>query len=111
MTMRCLFQKNVGALSAFLSRKLADKRFVKFKQDLKRWLKQIPKVGEDILNYARRSEESLKNIFTPGILFEAFKFYYIGPVDGHDIKKMVKVLREVRELGKPVLIHVLTKKR
>ncbi|WP_461833757.1 1-deoxy-D-xylulose-5-phosphate synthase [Desulfothermus sp.] len=102
--------KNVGALSAFLSRKLADKRFVKFKQDLKKWLKQIPRVGEDILNYARRSEESLKNLFTPGILFEAFGFYYIGPVDGHDIKKMVKVFSEVKELERPVLIHVLTKK-
>ncbi len=102
--------KNVGALSAFLSRKLADKRFVKFKQDLKKWLKQIPRVGEDILNYARRSEESLKNLFTPGILFEAFRFYYIGPVDGHDIKKMVKVFSEVKELERPVLIHVLTKK-
>ena len=102
--------KSVGALSAFLSRKLADKRFVKFKQDLKRWLKQIPKVGEEILNYARRSEESLKNLFTPGILFEAIGFYYIGPVDGHDIKKMVKVFKQVKEIEKPVLIHVLTKK-
>ena len=102
--------KNVGALSAFLSRKLADKRFVKFKQDLKRWLKQIPKFGDEILNYARKSEESLKNLFTPGILFEAFRFYYIGPVDGHDIGKMVKVLGEIKELDRPVLLHVLTKK-
>lgn len=102
--------KNVGALSSFLSRKLADKRFVKFKQDLKKWLKQVPKVGEEILNYARKSEESLKNLFTTGILFEAFKFYYIGPIDGHNIKKMVQVFNEIKELNKPVLVHVLTKK-
>ncbi len=102
--------KNVGAISSFLSRKLADKRFVKFKQDLKKWLKQIPRVGEDILNYARRSEESLKNLFSPSILFEAFKFYYIGPIDGHNISKMVKVFKEIKEINKPVLIHVLTKK-
>jgi len=102
--------KNVGALSSFLSRKLADRRFVKFKQDLKKWLKQIPKVGEDILTYARRSEESLKNLFTPGILFEAFKFNYVGPIDGHNISKMVKVFEEIKQLNRPVLVHVLTRK-
>ena len=102
--------KNVGALSSFLSRKLAHKRFVKFKQDLKRWLKQVPKFGEEILNYARKSEESLKNLFTPGILFEIFRFYYIGPIDGHNIKKMVQYFSEIKELNKPVLVHVLTKK-
>ncbi len=102
--------RNVGALSSFLSRKLADRRFIKFKQDLKRWMKQIPRFGEDLINYARKSEESLKNLFTPGILFEAFKFNYVGPIDGHNIEKLEKVFEEIKFLTQPVLIHVLTKK-
>ncbi len=102
--------KNVGALSSFLSRKLTDRRFIKFKQDLKKWMKQIPRFGEDLINYARRSEESLKSLFTPGILFEAFKFSYVGPIDGHNIEKMEEVFREIKFLTQPILIHILTKK-
>ena len=102
--------KNVGALSSFLSRKLADRRFIKFKQDFKRWMKQIPKIGEDLLNYAKRSEESLKSLFTPGILFEAFKFNYVGPIDGHNISKLIKVFQEIKQVNRPILVHVLTKK-
>ncbi len=102
--------KNVGALSSFLSRKLADRRFIKLKQDLKRWMKQIPRFGEDLINYARKSEESLKNLFTPGILFEAFKFSYVGPIDGHNIEKMEEVFKEIKLLSQPILIHILTKK-
>lgn len=102
--------KNVGALSSFLSRKLSSRWVVKFKKEVEGWMRTIPRVGEDILNYARRSEESLKGFFTPGILFEAFKFNYIGPVDGHNIKSMTQVFKQLQELEGPVLVHVLTRK-
>jgi len=102
--------RNVGALSSFLSRKLSSRWMVRFKKDVESFMRQIPKIGEDIINYARKSEESLKNFFTPGILFEALKFNYIGPVDGHDIAYLCRVLEQVRGLQGPVLVHVLTKK-
>lgn len=102
--------KNVGALSSFLSRKLSSKWIVRFKKELEVWMRHIPRIGDELLNYARKSEESLKGFFTPGILFEAFKFNYIGPVDGHNIKSMLQVFNQLKGLEGPVLVHVLTKK-
>jgi len=102
--------KNVGALSLFLSRKLSQPGFVRFKKDIEEWIRQIPRIGPDLAAYARRSEESFKNFFTPGILFGAFHFNYLGPIDGHDTATMVKVFEEVKGLAGPVLVHVLTKK-
>ncbi len=102
--------RNVGALSSFLSRKLSSKWMVRFKKELESWMRHIPRIGDELLNYARKSEESLKGFFTPGILFEAFKFNYIGPVDGHNIKSMIQVFNQLKGLEGPVLVHVLTKK-
>jgi 1-deoxy-D-xylulose-5-phosphate synthase len=101
---------NVGALSSLLSRKLYDQRFVRFKEDLKSWLRQVPRIGDELVTYARRSEESLKCFFTPGMLFEAFKFKYLGPINGHNIRHLVKILEQVRNLQGPILIHTLTTK-
>jgi len=102
--------KNVGALSSFLSRQLSGKLWTRFKRDVETVLKRIPNFGEDLLTYARKSEESFKHLFTPGILFEAFKFDYLGPFDGHNQELLVQVLKHAREIKRPVLIHVLTKK-
>jgi len=102
--------RNVGALSSFFSRKLSDQRFIRFKEDLKTWLKQVPRIGEELVTYARRSEESLKSFFTPGMLFEAFKFNYMGPINGHNLQQLTQVLEQVRGLRGPVLVHTLTTK-
>jgi len=102
--------KNVGALSSFFSRKLSDQRFIRFKEDLKTWLKQVPRIGDELVNYARRSEESLKSFFTPGMLFEAFKFNYMGPINGHNLQQLTEVLKQARSLQGPVLVHTLTTK-
>ena len=75
---------NVGAMSSFLSRKLTGKTMSRVKNHLVEKL-GISDVGENILNILRKSEESFKSFFTPGMLFEAFKFNYIGPIDGHNI--------------------------
>ncbi len=102
--------RNVGALSSFLSRKLANHRFVQFKKDLKSWLQSVPVIGEDLLNYASRSEDSLKSFFTPGMLFEAFKFNYVGPVNGHNLSQLLTFLRQIKYLQGPVLLHTLSVK-
>ena len=102
--------KNVGALSSFLSRKLSSRWVLRLKKEMEAWMRQIPKIGDDLVHYARRSEESLKSLFTPGMLFEAFKFNYLGPVDGHDLKRLIEFFEQVKELEGPVLVHVATKK-
>lgn len=101
---------NVGALSSFLSRKLTGKTMSRVKAHLVEKL-QISDVGENILNILRKSEDSFKSFFTPGMLFEAFKFNYIGPIDGHNLEDLLETLETVRDNSQgPMLIHVLTKK-
>jgi len=101
---------NVGAMSSFLSRKLTGKTMSRVKNHLVEKL-GISDVGENILNILRKSEESFKSFFTPGMLFEAFKFNYIGPIDGHNIEDLLETLEIARDTSQgPMLIHVLTKK-
>ncbi len=102
---------NVGALSSFLSRKLTGRAMIRAKQDLSQFLKHFANVGENILQVLKKSEESLKVFFTPGMLFEALKFEYIGPIPGHKIDNLLKTFRNVRDFTSgPVLIHVITTK-
>lgn len=101
---------NVGAFSSFLSRKMTGKRFVSFKKEIEVFLKSIPGVGEDILNLARKWEDSFLTFFTQGMLFEALKFKYIGPIQGHRIDRLIESLNNTRHLEGPVLIHAVTVK-
>ncbi len=101
---------NVGALSSFLSRKITGRRAVYLRRELSNFLKSIPGVGENILNLVRKSEESLITFFTPGMLFEAFKFQYIGPIQGHRLDRLIETFNNTRHLKGPVLVHVMTVK-
>ena len=102
--------KNVGALSRFLSRKLSAPFLTRFKREVEAFLKQIPKIGEDLALFARRSEDAFKSFMTPGMLFEALRFTYVGPIDGHNVELLSDVLAQTRRMDKPVLVHVLTRK-
>ncbi len=101
---------NVGALSSFLSRKMTSKSFLRFKKDTESILGYVPGIGRDLVNIARRAEESFKSFMTPGMLFEGFGFDYFGPIDGHNIDEMVETLQNVAQIEGPVLLHVMTKK-
>ncbi len=101
---------NVGAFSSFLSRKMSGRRFVTLKREMENFLGSLPGVGENMLNLARRSEDSFLAFFTPGMLFEAFKFKYIGPINGHRLDRLIESFQNTRHLEGPVLIHVLTTK-
>ncbi len=101
---------NVGAFSSFLSRKMTGRRFVYFRKELHNFLKSIPGVGENILGLVRKSEDSFITFFTPGMLFEAFKFTYIGPIQGHRLDRLIEALGNTLHLEGPVLVHVLTVK-
>ncbi len=102
--------KNVGAFSAFVSRKMTTQNFRELKKEMKELLNNIPSFGKDILKFARRAENSLKSFLTPGALFEALGFDYIGPIDGHDLPGLIEMFSNARELDGPLLIHVMTTK-
>ncbi len=101
---------NVGALSSFLSRKMVSDRFVRFRREAEHLLGTVPRFGQDLINLARRAEESVKGFFTPGMLFEAFGFDYVGPIDGHQLADLRETLGNVVRLKGPRLVHVVTKK-
>ena len=101
---------NVGALSRFMSRTTSGKTYQVFRRELGRLLKSLPAIGDDLLSMARRTEESIKALSTPGILFEAFKFNYVGPIDGHDISRLMETFHTLAQVPGPVLVHVLTQK-
>lgn len=102
---------NVGALSSFLSRKMTGRGMSRLKRDMEHFLKSFHGVGENILHVLKKSEESIKGFFTPGMLFEALKFEYVGPIPGHQIDTLMETLINVRDFGQgPVLVHVLTTK-
>jgi len=102
--------KNVGAFSAFVSRKMTTRHFRELKKEMKELLTSIPAFGKDILKFARRAENSLKGFLTPGALFEALGFDYIGPIDGHDLPGLIEVFNNAREFDGPLLLHVMTTK-
>ncbi len=101
---------NVGALSSFLSRKMSSDLFVRFKKETENILNHVPGFGKDLVNLARRAEESLKGFITPGMLFEAFGFDYFGPLDGHNLPELIETLQNVKNINGPVLLHVGTRK-
>jgi len=101
---------NVGALSSFLSRKLSGKTSMYLKREMEDVLKSIPGIGANILQVLRRSVDSLISFFTPGMLFQALEFQYIGPINGHRLDRLIETFEIARNVDGPVLIHVLTRK-
>lgn len=102
--------ENVGGMSNYLN----GIRTAHFYNDLKRGvtntLNKIPGVGKNIVSSIRKTKNSIKQLFVPGMLFEEMGITYLGPVDGHDIKKLYRTLHEAQKMDHAVLIHVLTEK-
>lgn len=101
--------ENVGALSNFLSRTMASDFVHTIRREVHHFLSGIT-AGSSVLKVARRAEESLKGLFTPSMLFGAFGFDYIGPIDGHNTEMLMQTLENVKRFEGAVLIHVLTRK-
>jgi 1-deoxy-D-xylulose-5-phosphate synthase len=101
---------NVGALSSFLSRKLTRPTMVFLKKQVENLLRSFPGIGGDLVAWAKRGEESFKTFFTPGMLFEALKFNYLGPVKGHRLDHLIETFNNIKNLNGPILVHVLTTK-
>ncbi len=99
----------VGAMSAYLSRLLSSKSFMSLRNIAKEVARHFPKPLEDA---ARRAEELARGFVTGGTLFEEMGFYYVGPIDGHNIDHLLPVLKNVRDTKEsgPILVHVVTEK-
>ena len=99
----------VGAMSAYLSRLLSSKSFMSLRHIAKEVARHFPKPLEDA---ARRAEELARGFVTGGTLFEEMGFYYVGPIDGHNIDHLLPVLKNVRDTKEPgpILVHAVTQK-
>ena len=101
---------NVGAMSSFLSRKLAGTTGRSVRKRLKNFLTSIPGIGNEMFRMAKRSEDIFKAMFTPGFLFEALGFEYVGPIKGHNLGRLIETFENVAALENPVLMHIVTQK-
>ena len=99
----------VGAMSAYLSRLMSSRSFLGLRELAGRMAKRFPR---GIERTARRAEEFARGMLTGGTLFEELGFYYVGPIDGHNLDHLLPVLRNVREADEqgPILVHVITHK-
>ena len=99
----------VGAMSAYLSRLLSSKSFMSLRHIAKEVARHFPKPLEDA---ARRAEELARGFVTGGTLFEEMGFYYVGPIDGHNLDHLLPVLKNVRDTKEtgPILVHAVTEK-
>ncbi len=102
--------KNVGAITHILSRMLSNPTTTRIYQEVDNLLSKIPGFGSLLSKQGHKITESLKNLVSPAAFFEQYGLSYIGPIDGHDIKKLIDVFAGVKESQWPVVIHVLTKK-
>lgn len=107
---RMSINKNVGAMSNYLVRMRTDPRYTKTKRDLEKFLKNIPYVGDHIANNLYRLKGSFKYLLMSGMLFEELGYIYLGPIDGHDIEDLKRVLERAKYINQPTLIHVITQK-
>lgn len=102
--------KNVGAITRILSRLLNNPTANKIYHELDTIVSKIPSYGAMLAKQGHKIAESLKNLVSPAVFFEQYGLYYVGPVDGHDIKKLSETFEALKNLDWPVVVHVLTNK-
>lgn len=102
--------ENVGGMSKYLNRMRTDHAYVEFKENVKKGLTNIPGIGDSVARTLKKSKDSIKQLFVPGMFFEDMDITYIGPVDGHNVEELVTVLERAKRLNEPIVIHVRTKK-
>lgn len=101
---------NVGALSSYLSSLRSDPSYFKLKNDVQNALSKIPVVGERLAKTIENLKDAFKYMLVPGIFFEELGFTYLGPVDGHNISGLCRILQEAKNIKGPTLVHVVTQK-
>ena len=97
---------NVGAMSKYLSRIWSGKIYSSMRAGSKKVLQRIPSAWE----LARRAEEHVKGMIVPGTLFEELGFTYFGPIDGHNLPEVIRLIRNLQEISGPRILHIVTQK-
>ena len=98
--------ENVGALNSYLTKLLSGRFYNNLRTHGERLLSNLPPIHE----LAKRAEEHIKGMVTPGTLFEEFGFNYLGPIDGHDLDALIPTLLNIRQLKGPQFLHIVTQK-
>ncbi len=102
--------KNVGGIPLYLSKIRTKTGYTKSNRKIKNITSKIPLIGKPIVNFAHYTKQIIKRAVIPNMYFEDIGFTYLGPIDGHDIKKLEDILERSKKIEGPVLIHVVTKK-
>lgn len=102
--------ENVGGMSTYLSNVRAGEAYNELKNGVVEVLNRIPAIGDKLVTKIRKTKSSIKQLVIPGMLFEDMGITYLGPVDGHNINQLVRIISEAKKLDHAVIIHVLTKK-
>jgi 1-deoxy-D-xylulose-5-phosphate synthase len=101
---------NVWAISNYFTELIANPRYNRMKANVYELTGKLDAWGDRIRRVTARLEEGIKTIVTPGMLFEALGFRYFGPINGHNVTQLVHILKEVKDLHGPILVHVTTQK-
>ncbi|MFC1574719.1 1-deoxy-D-xylulose-5-phosphate synthase, partial [Gemmatimonadota bacterium] len=102
---------NVGAMNKYLTSMITNPVYNRVRSEVKELLRKVPtSLGDAMEHLAYKVDESVKNIFMPGMLFQELGFRYVGPVEGHNLDALVDRLSAVRRMNGPILVHVLTQK-
>ena len=101
---------NVGGMSNYLSAIRTAEAYTGMKMSLNKAVKKMPRVGTAMVDAVRRTKSSIKQLFIPGMLFENMGLTYLGPVDGHNMRQMMRLFNEAKRVKGPVVVHVLTEK-
>ena len=102
--------KNVGGMSNYLNGLRTTQVYSDLKRGVEDTIKRIPGRGERIVHQVKKTKSGIKQLFVPGMFFEDMGITYLGPVDGHDLKTLIKTLNEAKRVNHAVLVHVVTKK-
>jgi len=102
--------ENVGGMSRYLNGIRTGDGYLDLKKYVTNVLSRIPVIGDELIDKISRTKNGIKQLLIPGMLFENMGITYLGPVDGHDVKALARVLKEAKKLDHAVLVHVITKK-
>ena len=100
----------VGAMHTYLSKLISSKQYLSFRTYTKKVIKKVPKF---FAKFIKKVERNMKDLFNDSNFFEEMGFYYIGPIDGHNIEDMVRIFKNIRDdktINSPILLHVVTEK-
>lgn len=102
--------ENVGGMSKYLSNLRADEGYNLLKKNVAGSLSRIPVIGDNLVGALMKTKNSIKQFLIPGMWFENMGITYLGPVDGHDTRGLIRIFREAKKIDRAVLIHIITRK-